>query len=179
VDNPEPEFERIASGLARTRADSDEARAIISYVAGALFGLRRAHALGYRDEADSASEKTRRSELASVAEALKSPYNAPSQEWTASWYFNSALHRIDAADARLSGLTRLRRRDQRDAPAGTVARDAGHLKHRPRGLAEGRTVTFGNAIAELARLAESLETHFNGLANKPLQPTSGGTIDLE
>ena len=81
------------------------------------------------------------------------------------YYINGKKHlrhdiEKDPARLRLDALNKVPCRNQRDAHRGTVALDVGHLKHRPLGLSEGRSVGVEDAIAELLALAERLETHF-------------------
>jgi hypothetical protein len=166
-------FTRIAGTLGNVRSDSDESLGIVGYAVGALYGLRRAHALNYRDRTITVPRAARIAEATQVASELGSSDTISSEEWLAGWYFNSGLHHLDAATSRFNAMLKVAARKQRDAPVGTVARDVGHLKHRSVGLGEGRSVDMGEAIVELQGLAERLAIHFRKLANTPLQPTSG------
>jgi hypothetical protein len=157
-------FGEIANALSQTRLSSDEAVGIVGYAIGALYGLRQADTLGYSDRINSTSRNLRAAELVGVTCDLRGSSEVSSAQWLAGWFFNSALHHIDAATDRFDAFLKVQRPNQRDAPIGSVARDIGHLKHRPVGLGEGRNVDLDSSISELADLAGRMLTHFGNAA---------------
>jgi len=148
----------IADQLTLVHCASAEATGIRGVATGALYALRQAYRMGYRDRTGPDAVVELGAELSCVARQLQQGESITARDWLAGFYFNAAMLHLDAAAGRLSGITGSARKSgsRRDAPKGTVSRDAGHLKHRPPGLIDGRSVALAAALRELEGLAERL-----------------------
>jgi hypothetical protein len=174
------ELDRIARKLAQCSTSSVDEQAILGFLVGALYALRRSVELQYSDRTGSNLPTDYGKSLTGVAAELGVGSTTNDRAWMATFYFNSAVLRLSAAGDRMIGLkVRARRRTGR-GPVGRhnrtdpVRSDAEALKHPPGGLLKGRSVGLREATHRLEELTDTL---LNALANKPLQPTSGGKIE--
>ena len=149
----------------------------LDYLVGALFGLSRAHELGFRDR-PGAHYWVYRPYLANYA--LEVPRNGSvHQLWTAGFYFNSAIQRIAAAFDRIPQMLGAKKKKrvkgkvvstsakERMGEINRVAFDTWEsvykeinaFKHNPKGRATGRTVTMSDAVESFEQILKLLNAN--------------------
>ncbi|HZT34629.1 MAG TPA: hypothetical protein VFA15_01825, partial [Nitrososphaera sp.] len=144
----------------------------LDYLLGALYGLRRAYELDFRDRSAD-HHKNYRDNLAVYC--LEIPQRGQVNPlWTAGFYFNSAIQRLASAFDRITQM--FGEKATKDNPArkrmakvnakikaGSYAewekiyQEVNLLKHPPSGLARGRTVTLADAFKALAQTLDLIE----------------------
>ena len=172
------DFANRLSDLLRNLRDEDAITDTLDYVLGALYGLDRAHELGFRDRTMPHGDNYR-PHLANYAIGI-SRNETLNTFWMAGFYFNSAIQRIAAAFDRIPrmlGVKVVKRESTQDrmkkiaAPASfanwlNVHKEVNRLKHPSEGLAAGRKVTMDRALAAFEELISLLETKKSELMNR-------------
>ena len=130
-------------------SSSPEELGMYSFLIGALYDLSRALELGFDDEAPVANSES----LVAIAERVAQPnaVNGVDDAWRAGLYFNSAILRIHAVNARIQKHT-----GKRDRKALQVGADVTALKHDPDALVSGRTATVEDAIGDASQVVSRL-----------------------
>jgi hypothetical protein len=162
-----------------TNCSSPEHDAItdtLDYLLGALYGLSRAHHLGFR-ERKGKHFLVYRPHLANYA--LEIPKNGEVNcLWSAGFYFNSAIQRLASAFDRIPRM--LRAKMTKKVAAKRVSTSAkermgevnpashtnwellydevNHFKHSPEGRAAGRTVTLEDALRAFEQTVDLLKS---------------------
>jgi hypothetical protein len=156
--------------------DHDAVTDTLDYVLGALFGLVRAHELGFRDRTGT-QFPIYRPHLANYA--LQIPKNqSVNNLWLAGFYFNSAIQRIAAAFDRIPrmlGAKKKKKVGTKRVPTSAKERmteinntpfdkwervydEVNAFKHDPEGRAAGRTVAMTDAIESFEQLVKLLNS---------------------
>lgn len=154
----------------------------LDYALGALFGLARAHELGFRDRTG-AHFSVYRPHLANYA--LKIPKNqSVNRLWMAGFYFNSAIQRIAAAFDRVPQMLGAKKKKKVGTKrVSTSAKErmtevnhsafdkwqkvydeVNAFKHDPEGRAAGRTVTMTDSIESFEQMLNLLNARKADLA---------------
>lgn len=164
-------YQQLASA-ARTHArlvPTDAAQqAIVGFLIGAVYSLRRAIDLGFADRTGSKIVPDYTQELQRVASKLSSSGDLSDERaWSSGFYFNSALHRIAALSECIGTYLHGRPYLTPD-----VRREVNRFKHAlDRVVRDSRTVGLAEAVAAVCRLTDlykSVLTHLNGtLINEP------------
>jgi hypothetical protein len=158
-----PAFTRIAGTLRTVRADSNQSLGTVSYAIGALYGFRRAHALGHHDRTTSVVQPDRAPEIGSVAAHFAQSDRVASPDWLAGWYYDCGLQHLDAAAARLTAPTKAAAtagQSQRDSPWEPLPTMWATLNTGRLVWVMAVVLTSVQAVAELEHLAERLVAHF-------------------
>src|SRR5262245_47140381 len=126
--------------LAGLQSTSTEATGPVGYLLGAAYALLRASELKHR--ATRIRDDTYANTLRQISRRLQRNPSAlntsrASRPWLARFYFNSALHRIAAAAARLGIHPEGRFKNRESASLARVRKDVNKLKH-GRGVLRGR-----------------------------------------
>ena len=168
------EFGAALHQLVLQLPDHDAVTDTLDYLLGALFGLTRAHELGFRDRTG-AHFPVYRPHLANYA--LQIPKNqSVNKLWLGGFYFNSAIQRIAAAFDRIPRMLGAKKKKKVGAkrlPTSAKERmtevnntafdkwqkiydEVNAFKHDPEGRAAGRTVEMSDAIESFEQMLNLL-----------------------
>jgi hypothetical protein len=145
-------FQQLASAataIARLVPADAEQQAVVGFLIGAVYSLRRAIDLGFADRTGSKVLADYTQELQRIGSKLASSGDlSDEQAWSSGFYFNNALIRIAALNECIG-------RYLHDRPDLTpqVRREVNRFKHALDSIVrQGRTVDLAEAVAAICRL---------------------------
>lgn len=147
------QLRKLAAKVAMIQPGDHETAGMLGFLIGAIFGLIEACRLGYNDRLDGFSLWAHAGTLASVAESL-AQNSTPDSTWLAEYHFNSALHRINADAERIAKYMG----SQGSLQLQSLRLDVNDQKHSPAGLDLRRRTTMSQAVQQLARLVDELNS---------------------
>jgi hypothetical protein len=140
-----------ATAIARLVPVDADQQAVVGFLVGAVYSLRRAIDLGFADRTGSKVVADYPQELQRIASRLASSSDlSDEQAWSSGFYFNSALNRIAA----LSECIGKYLHDRPDLTP-NVRRQVNRFKHALDCVVrEGRTVGLAEAVAAICSLTD-------------------------
>jgi hypothetical protein len=140
-----------ATAIARLVPADAEQQAVVGFLIGAVYSLRRAIDLGFADRTGSKVVADYTQELQRIASKLASSGDlSDEQAWSSGFYFNSALSRISVLNECIGKYLH-------DRPDLTpkVRREVNRFKHALDCIVgQGRTVGLTEAVAAICRLID-------------------------
>jgi hypothetical protein len=144
--------------------DHDAITDTLDYILGALYGLYRAHDLGFRNRTG-AHFSEYRPHLANYALEI-AKHQSVNELWSAGFYFNSAIQRIAAAFDRIPQMLGATSRTAKERMAEVnptafekwqkVYDEVNAFKHDPNGKVTGRTVSMSDAVTSFDQILQLL-----------------------
>jgi hypothetical protein len=178
IDTVESRLTRIGSKLGECHPQSDDQSAILGFTLGSLYALWQAVSLGHIDRTGARFAADYGRELAKVAKELTDDANVSERAWLATFFFNTAVLRLDAVGDRTIGLQKRVERATGNERHGRKSLPP-QSKLTPRRLNIFRAVysaVVGQVLKRpcvvLKRSPRTFASCSPKPANRPLQPTS-------
>lgn len=173
----------IGTRLSQLRPQAKDEQALFGFALGGLFALRQAVALGHVDRTGARLPNDYGDELVRVARDLASGPDTNERRWLATFFFNTAVLRLDAVGDRAVGQQKRAARSKsgrshaKKADRSPIKADAGLLKHAPGGLLDGRDANPEEAVARLEALSLQLSGSLGNIGyHLSALPSSSGQI---
>ena len=142
------QLSNAATAAAELTPANEQEQAIVGFMLGAIYGLRRAIDLGFVDRTGAKTAPDYTQELQRVAHNLASKTDiSDDHAWLSGFYFNSALHRIAALGERVSIYA-----GGRQDMTPKIRREVNRLKHDVDGLMAGRSIGVPEVVSAVCGL---------------------------
>ena len=143
-----------AATTAQIAPSNQDERAIVGFLVGAIYSLRKALELGFFDRTGTSLSPEYTNELKAVATILTSSADLSDERaWLSGFYFNSGLQRIAAGSERATRHVFGGRMDI-CSELGATRGEVNRLKHEIDGLLNGRSITPAKAVSALCALVD-------------------------